>query len=86
MKTPLRERYTDEEFSKLEEVLALTDRVGLYLKLRWSASTWLASFDNQHQDHLTKYLDDPLEDMPLLINHQHFFLRVIAMWRLKIAR
>ena len=84
MRVPLIDRYTDEEFSVLEEILdAYNDRT-LYLK--WSAKTWLESFDTFHQDYLTKYLYDPLENMPLLINHEHFFLRMIALWRLKIAR
>jgi hypothetical protein len=86
MRVPLIDRYTNEEFSVLEEVLAAYTVTDPPLHLTWSARDWLESFNNMHQEYLIKHLDDPLEDMPLLINHDFFFLRVIALWRLKIAR
>ena len=44
-----------------------------------------ASYDNVSQ-WLGRWCDRPLEDMPLFINSEMMHERVIAVWRLKIAK
>jgi len=80
MKTSLCDGYTDEEFSKLGEVLAAND---CHDSPRW----WLETFDNYAQyKWLLERLDMPIENVPLHINDDNFFNRIIALWRLKIGR
>ena len=80
MKTSLCDRYTDEEICVLGEVLAACN---MLYSPRW----WLGTFDNYAEyQKVKKYLDMPLEDMPLYINDERPFKRVLTLWRLKIGR
>jgi len=87
MHTHLCDEYTEEEFEALAEVLAVRNGRSNISETARSAKAWLQSWDNGIYDDLIKeHLHGPLEDVPLRINDELFLTRVLALWRLKIAR
>lgn len=74
--------YTDEEYSVLLEVLN-ANKIHSVFSLE-TATHWLKDICVLPQ--VRTLLNKPLERMPLFINDTLYPCKVIALWRLKIAR
>jgi hypothetical protein len=80
-------RYSQPEYRALAEVLSqFKNPSGIVYSTAKRARLWLWGGTDRDRKLVFEFLNKPLEEMPLLINHGTVTERVLALWRMKIGK
>jgi hypothetical protein len=78
--------FTADQYEILSQTLSSELIQGAFSRkdaIRWLWSSWHNPMSKRSR---LKFIQSPLSDMPLYINDPQPTFRIIALWRLKIAR